>query len=114
VPTLAFLALSVVAVFVLHRRSPAESPLATPGYPVSPLLFLVPVLIVIALRIVSDPLHSLIGLLVVVLGIPVSGWVLSGRRPAAAIACSQPPDGTAAPPSTGDDPASVSTIGTTS
>jgi APA family basic amino acid/polyamine antiporter len=82
VPTLAFLALSVAAVFVLHRRTSAESPMATPGYPVSPLLFLVPVLIVIALRIVSDPLHSLIGLFVVVLGIPVSGWVLSRRLPA--------------------------------
>ncbi len=56
--------------------------MATPGYPVTPLLFLVPVLIVIVLRIVGDPVHSLTGLFVVVLGIPVSGLMPSGRRPA--------------------------------
>ena len=77
VPTLVFLALTVAAVFVLRRRSPDEPPLAMPGYPVSPLLFLVPILAVIVLRILGDPVHSSIGLLVVVLGVPVSGWVLS-------------------------------------
>ena len=62
---------------------PAAAPLATPGYPVSPLLFLVPVLIVIVLRILRDPAASSIGLFVVVLGIPVSGWVLSDAGPPA-------------------------------
>jgi len=75
VPTLAFLALTVAAVFVLRHRSRDEHPLAIPGYPVSPMLFLVPILVVIALRIMSDPLRASIGLLVVTLGVPVSGWV---------------------------------------
>ena len=94
------------AVFILHRRSSAEPPLATPGYPVSPLLFLVPVLIVIVLRTVSDPVHSLIGLSVVALGIPASGWVLSRPRPAVATVGYRSAGETTTPPSTGGDPAS--------
>ena len=56
VPTLAFLALAVAGVFVLRRRLTAETgaALAIPGYPVSLLLFLVPVLIVIVLQLLRD------------------------------------------------------------
>ena len=58
VPTLAFLALAVAAVFVLRRRGRAgnEPGLEIPGYPVTPLLLLVPVLIVIVLQFRARPL----------------------------------------------------------
>jgi len=99
VPTLVFLALTVAAVFVLRRRSPDKYPLAIPGYPVSPLLFLVPILVVIVLQIIGDPLSASIGLLVVALGVPVSGWVVSKRRSAAETTAACPPDETAVSPS---------------
>jgi len=117
VPTLVFLALTVAAVFVLRRRSPDQPLLAIPGYPVSPLMFLVPVLVVIVLQIMGDPLRASIGLLVVALGVPVSGWVVSKRRFAGPTAAARPPDETAGSPSTAipssttGDPSSVPTIG---
>jgi APA family basic amino acid/polyamine antiporter len=104
VPTLAFLALTVTAVFALRRSvSPGESPWGIPGYPVSPWLFLVPVLAVLALQILGNPVRASIGLSVVALGVPVSAWALAHRRHAGAAA---------APPSTFADRESVSTIGT--
>jgi APA family basic amino acid/polyamine antiporter len=81
VPTLVFLALTVAGIFVLERRrAPGTPSAAPPGYPISPLLFLIPVLAVILLRIARDPLRSSLGLLVVLLGFPFASWILSGRR----------------------------------
>ncbi len=82
VPTLAFLALAVAAGFVLRRRGRAgnEPGLEIPGYPVTPLLLLVPVLIVIVLQSARDPLRAGIGLAVVMAGIPISGLVVASRR----------------------------------
>jgi APA family basic amino acid/polyamine antiporter len=79
VPTLAFLALTIAAVFVLRRGSRRQPPLHTPGYPISPLLFLVPIVVVIALRTMADPWRTLIGLIIVALGVPVSAWALGDR-----------------------------------
>ena len=75
VPTLLFIALAVAGVFVLHHRDAGHRSLSPPGYPVSPLLFLVPIVTVIALQLARNPLHSAIGLLVMFLGIPVSELV---------------------------------------
>ena len=85
VPTLAFLAMAVAAVFVLRRRltAGADRAIAIPGYPVAPLLFLVPVLIVIVLQTLRDPLRAAIGLGVVAVGLPVSGLVLASQHRAA-------------------------------
>jgi basic amino acid/polyamine antiporter, APA family len=80
VPTLLFVALTVAAVFVLRRPTATQPALATPGFPVSPLLFLVPIVVLMALRIMRDPLRTSIGFVILLLGVPVSGWVLSRRR----------------------------------
>jgi APA family basic amino acid/polyamine antiporter len=82
VPTLVFLALAVAAVFVLRRRAKAagEPAIAVQGYPVTPLLLLVPVLLVIFLQSARDPLRAAIGSAVVAAGIPISGLVVSARR----------------------------------
>jgi APA family basic amino acid/polyamine antiporter len=103
-PTLVFLTWTIAAVFSFHRRlrSTAEPALDVPGYPISPLLFLIPVLAVIVLQILRDPLRPAIGLLVVVLGVPVSAWVLAQQRSAGKAS---------APPPAPGDRSSVSTIG---
>src|SRR5262249_5114558 len=76
------LALTLTAVFSLRRPGPtAEPPVEIPGYPISPVLFLVPVLAVIALQILSNPLRASIGLFVVALGVPISAWIFAPRQP---------------------------------
>jgi APA family basic amino acid/polyamine antiporter len=79
VPTLAFLALTVSAVFVLRRHSSHGSPLQTPAFPVTPLLFVVPTLVLVGLLILRNPLRAAVGVLIVLVGVPVSGWVLAHR-----------------------------------
>jgi APA family basic amino acid/polyamine antiporter len=66
----AFVALTISAVYVLRRHSPTPG-YHTPGYPVTPLLFLVPVAVLLALLAMSDPLRAGTGVAVVLLGIPV-------------------------------------------
>jgi APA family basic amino acid/polyamine antiporter len=86
VPTLAFLALAASAVFVLRRRSAAvtEGAIAVPGYPLSPLLFLVPVLIVIAIQVTRDWKMAAIGLGIIAVGVPASLLVVPPRQPGVA------------------------------
>jgi APA family basic amino acid/polyamine antiporter len=81
VPTMAFVALTVGAVFVLRRPTVSRPALATPGFPVSPLLFLVPVVVLIVMKIMRDPLRTSVGFFILLLGVPVSIWVLGPRRP---------------------------------
>jgi len=71
-PTIAFLGFTITAVFVLRRGSPIQAPLLTPGYPISPLLFLACILVLLLLLIVDSPRESLTGLFIVLLGVPVS------------------------------------------
>jgi APA family basic amino acid/polyamine antiporter len=81
VPTLLFVALTVAAVFVLRRPVANRPALVTPGFPISPLLFLGPIVVLMLLRVMRDPVRSSIGFFILLLGVPVSGWVLSRRRP---------------------------------
>jgi basic amino acid/polyamine antiporter, APA family len=111
VPTLAFLVLTVAAVFVLRHDGHAQEPLATPGFPLSPLLFLIPVVTIIILLVLRDPLRASIGLLIVLLGVPISGWVVArSRSRGESVQTRSAGDGNC-PPSTAQDPSSVSTIG---
>jgi basic amino acid/polyamine antiporter, APA family len=82
VPTLAFLALAAAGVFVLRRRSTAGTGkvLAIPGYPASPLLFLIPVVLVIVLQLLRDWKTATLGFAVVAVGLPISLWVVPLRR----------------------------------
>jgi basic amino acid/polyamine antiporter, APA family len=114
VPTLLFLALTVAGIFVLHRRHPSERALAPLGYPITPLLFLLPMVTVIVLQIARYPVHSSIGLAVVALGFPAAGWVISERPSSDG---SNAPDSTTemtSPESTLDDPSAVPSIDTQS
>jgi basic amino acid/polyamine antiporter, APA family len=80
VPTMVFVALTVGAVFVLRRPSASRPALATPGFPFSPLLFLIPIVILIVMAILHDPMGTSLGFFILLLGVPVSGWVLARRR----------------------------------
>ncbi len=75
-PTLIFLVLTVATVFLFRKGSP---PLETPGFPLAPLVFLVPTALLIVAVVVGDPVRSLVGLLVVAAGVPVSAWVVRRR-----------------------------------
>lgn len=83
VPTVVFVLLTVTAVFKLRRGSSTVAPLRTPGYPISPILFLVSSLVLIVLLVLGNPTQASIGLVVVALGVPVSGWAVAWGRPAA-------------------------------
>jgi APA family basic amino acid/polyamine antiporter len=67
--TVIFLALTVAAVFM--RRSREEAARRIPGYPVTPLIFLSLVTLLLVLLAAANPKQSLLGVLVVALGIPV-------------------------------------------
>jgi basic amino acid/polyamine antiporter, APA family len=112
VPTLVFLALTVAGIFVLCRRHQGERSLAPPGYPISPLLFLLPIVTVILLQTARDPLHSSIGLAVVSLGMPFAGWVISDRRSSDRSNASDSATEMMNPDSTLDDSTPVPSIGT--
>jgi APA family basic amino acid/polyamine antiporter len=75
-PTLLFVALTVAAVFVLRRPLADRPALLTPGFPVAPLVFLVPIVI-----LMRDPIRTSVGFLILVVGVPVSGWMLRRRHP---------------------------------
>jgi APA family basic amino acid/polyamine antiporter len=92
--TLAILLLSsltVVSLFVVRRRAGPSREFRCPGYPFTPLLYLVASLAVAASSARHDPLEAAKGLLLVGAGVPI--YLLLRRRAAAA----QRADGAAAP-----------------
>src|SRR6202035_5189504 len=67
-----FLGLTVSGLFVLRpRQRAAESVVLTPGYPVTPIAFLVLVAVMLVLVAVHTPRGALLGILVVSAGLPV-------------------------------------------
>ena len=67
-----FLGLTVASLFILRPRSRAdESIILTPGYPLTPLVFLVLVAIMLALVGARSPRSALLGVMVVLAGLPV-------------------------------------------
>jgi len=71
VATVAFLALTVAGVYFLGHDSSWPRAERVPGYPFSPLVFLVPIAFLLPLLALGDPVHSFLGLGVVALGVPV-------------------------------------------
>jgi basic amino acid/polyamine antiporter, APA family len=66
-----FIALTVVALFVLRHNQPTTLEYLTPGYPVTPVLFLLMVVCLLVLLGSNNPKQSVLGVAVVALGIPV-------------------------------------------
>ncbi len=66
-----FLALTVAGLFVLRRKHPVSAAYLTPGYPVTPIIFLVLVVLLLVLLGSGNPQQSLLGVGIVALGAPV-------------------------------------------
>ncbi|HEY0701393.1 MAG TPA: amino acid permease [Candidatus Acidoferrales bacterium] len=76
-PVILFLGLAVAALFVLRRRPQAsEKIILTPGYPVTPIAFLVLIVLMLLLITVHSPREAALGSLVVLAGWPVYDWVI--------------------------------------
>ena len=66
-----FYALAAATLFIYRRRSPdAERPYRVPGYPFTPLLFIIAALMLVGNTIVTQPVRAAIGLSIVFLGAP--------------------------------------------
>jgi APA family basic amino acid/polyamine antiporter len=76
--TVLFLALTVAALFKLRRRDGAEGVYRTPGYPVTPLVFLGLVAVLLILLAGHNPLQAALGAGIVALGAPV--YLFAVRR----------------------------------
>lgn len=77
--TVVFLGLTVAGLFVIRRRE-VPAPFRTPGYPFTPIFFLVLVLLLLVLLGANRPLEAALGTAVVALGIPV--YTALFRKPA--------------------------------
>jgi APA family basic amino acid/polyamine antiporter len=75
---LGFIALAASALFVVRRRSPAAIVFQVPGYPVTPLLFVVLLAGVIVLIAINRPIQAFAGFAIVALGVPAH-WLLRSR-----------------------------------
>ena len=69
--TLVFIALTVAAVYVLRRRRGRLTTYRTPGYPLTPLLFLLLIAALLFLLAAGNPRQAFLGAGVVLLGVPV-------------------------------------------
>jgi basic amino acid/polyamine antiporter, APA family len=69
--TIVFIALTVAAVFVLRRKRGRLSTYRTPGYPVTPILFLLLISVLLLLLASGRPKQAFLGVGVVLLGLPV-------------------------------------------
>ena len=66
-----FYALGGIAIFVYRRREPnAIRPFRTPGYPLTPVLFVASAVAIVLNTIVSQPVRAAIGIAIVLLGVP--------------------------------------------
>lgn len=64
-------AAGALAIFAYRRAKPAaQRPFRTPGYPLTPMLFVLSALVIVVNTIVAQPVQSTIGLGIALLGIP--------------------------------------------
>jgi len=75
-----FIALTVAALFVLRRRAPDAVRYRTPGYPVTPIVFLLLIALLLFLLGGHNPKQALLGVGVVALGLPVYYLLFRRRR----------------------------------
>jgi APA family basic amino acid/polyamine antiporter len=78
-----FVALTVAALFVLRRKHGKSHGYKTPGYPLTPIVFLVLAGVMLFLLGSNSPKQSFLGVGVVALGIPVY-YLLFARKPGGA------------------------------
>jgi APA family basic amino acid/polyamine antiporter len=76
-----FIALTIVALFKLRRSSLRSAPrYLTPGYPVTPIVFLALIVLLLVLLGGNNPKQALLGVVVVSLGLPFYLFVFRHKR----------------------------------
>ena len=75
-----FIALTVAALFVLRRKAPAAGVYSTPGYPATPVIFLLLIALLLLLLGANNPKQALLGVAVVAAGLPFY-WLVFRRAP---------------------------------
>ena len=68
---LVFIGLTVIGLFLLRRRDTSVLEYSTPGYPITPIVFLVLLLVMLVLLAAGQPKQSFLGAGVVLIGVPV-------------------------------------------
>jgi APA family basic amino acid/polyamine antiporter len=68
---LIFIGITAFGVFLLRRRGEAPTQYLTPGYPVTPIVFLILLAVMLFLLASGQPVQSFLGVGVVLLGVPV-------------------------------------------
>lgn len=77
-------ALAALAIFAYRRKEPdAPRPFRTPGYPLTPILFVLAALVIVVNTVFAQPVQSLIGLAITLAGVPAYLWWRSRSRGAA-------------------------------
>lgn len=71
--TLVFVALAAAALIVVRRRTPGAAAFQAPGFPLTPVLFILLVAAIVALVAVNRPVQAIAGFALVLLGIPAYG-----------------------------------------
>jgi APA family basic amino acid/polyamine antiporter len=75
-----FLGLTIAGLFTFRRQPlPAENVVLTPGYPVTPIVFLILNVILLVLLAMHSPREAALGCLVVLAGWPVYNWIVAKR-----------------------------------
>lgn len=77
--TVVFIALTIIAVFILRRRD-GKAAYTMPGYPVTPIVFLILVGALLVLQALGNPLQAFLGVAVVALGLPVYELLFRKRK----------------------------------
>jgi APA family basic amino acid/polyamine antiporter len=75
-----FIALTVAALFKFHREDSAGVRYLTPGYPLTPILFLAMIVPVLVLIGSNNPVQAFRGAAVVALGLPVYLFLFRNKR----------------------------------
>jgi APA family basic amino acid/polyamine antiporter len=76
-----FYALTASTVFVFRRREPDRPrPYSVNGYPVTPILFILAAFMIIVFSFITEPRNSIAGAAVILLGVPLYGWMKSRQR----------------------------------
>jgi APA family basic amino acid/polyamine antiporter len=76
-----FIALTVAGLFRLRGRSDQSPAYLTPGFPLTPVVFLVLVTVLLILLAGNNPRQALLGSLVTLAGLPVYFLFFRGRKP---------------------------------
>jgi len=80
----AFYALGAMSIFVYRRREPnAERPFRTPGYPITPILFVASALAIVGNTVISQPGRAAVGIGMVAIGVPAF-YIWRAKRASAA------------------------------